>query len=801
MNDAPAAAPQPLWAAATLVAILGIVVTLGAPPDLLGASLSTHFHGVHLGLELMTIVLAALVAVASFQSFDRERRPGGWLVITGFTVVAGSQFLHVLSYPELPAARGAAMDRSIFFAIVADSAAAVTIGVVVGSRLPGLRRDRAAALGVVLLAIVAWVGALHAERLIPALIGVRGTSLSWKTAWEIGLLVTHMAIAVLVASRARQDREPAFPWLALGSFMMGLALLPCLLHERPTPFQNLGAHLLGVVGYAVLYRSAFTAFIRSPFEDLRRSEARATEGEQRIRTLGDNLPHAVVAQLTEDESGRMRALHVGASVERVLGLKVSDVLATPGLLRSRVHPDDAPAYDAAVREALRTTTLLETTVRVLRTDGAVRHLHVVSQPRRQDDGRIVWDGVYADVTAQHEAELSRRELEQRLSASHKMESIGVLASGVAHDFNNVVGAILANVAMAREDAEHGHRAALLNSLAQIHQAGLHARQIVRQMLAFGRNHPDERRVLDLMPIVEESMALLRAALPRKAAIDACFEYAAGARAYAEVDATKLSQIVLNLVTNAAHALGPTGGHVEVGLRPCVFDEGRARSLGMKAGPYVNLWVRDDGCGMSDDTLRRLWEPFFTTKPEGQGTGLGLPMVLGVVREHGGVIEVDSAPGRGSCFNIYLPAAAAPDAAPPAAGADPATADAGGHVLYVDDDPVIALVVESLLTRAGYRVSVLHDPWLAEESAAAGLNVDIVISDQDMPHRSGLELLGRLRETHPRLPSVLLSGGVSAALAESARLAGIDAVVDKQRLLEDLAQVIARQLAAARAAAA
>ncbi|MBW8893877.1 MAG: response regulator, partial [Burkholderiales bacterium] len=266
------------------------------------------------------------------------------------------------------------------------------------------------------------------------------------------------------------------------------------------------------------------------------------------------------------------------------------------------------------------------------------------------------------------------------------------------------------------------------------------------------------------------------------------------------DATQLQQVLMNLCTNAWHALRGEPGRIVIGLDAVHLDAATARALsGLVAGPYVHLRVSDTGAGMDAATRERIFEPFFTTKPTGQGTGLGLSVVHGIVVAHLGSIAVDSVPGQGSTFHLYLPAVAAPLTAPDAEHLpDAPSAGHGEHVIYLDDDETVMLVVVRLLERAGYRCSGFLDVAAALATVSDSPDaVDLFVTDYNMPSRSGLDVAREIASIRPDLPVVISSGLITDELREQARAAGVCAVLEKEDTFRDLAALVGRLLAAAR----
>ena len=410
--------------------------------------------------------------------------------------------------------------------------------------------------------------------------------------------------------------------------------------------------------------------------------------------------------------------------------------------------------------------------------------------------------VQARVRAEHrkgqlDLVATRDRFEAQLRDVQKMESIGTLAGGIAHDFNNILGAILGNVALARDDVGPGHPA--LVSLEEIHKASVRARNLVQQILAFSRHEPQELVTQPLRPVVEETCKLLRATLPARVTLDVRL----GEQPLPVLaDTTQVQQVLMNLCTNAWQALKDGGGRIVVGLEEAVLDTATSQRLGaVPAGPYAHLWVSDSGVGMDAATRERVFEPFFTTKPVGQGTGLGLSVVHGIVRAHHGAIDVDTAPGQGCTFHLYFPLAALlPAATITAAEAAEATPAApavghGEHVLYVDDDPTMLIMVERILERSGYRVSTC--PSALEAIAAVRAQpeaYDCVVTDYNMPDFSGLDFARELARLRPRLPVIISSGYVTPELRDEARLAGVRGLLEKQNTFQDLTRLVGRILA-------
>lgn len=441
-------------------------------------------------------------------------------------------------------------------------------------------------------------------------------------------------------------------------------------------------------------------------------------------------------------------------------------------------------------------TRFETEAKAAMTEGATR-IYEEFSPRVNrwfecrafpcDTGLLI---LFIDVTMRKSDELTRVDLEEKLVRIQRMESLGTLAGGVAHDFNNILAAILGHAGMMLDALPKD--SPLCEHMRQIKRAGDRAREIVQRILAYARGGGHEHSKHRLRPLLDDSLALLRSTLPATVRLtldladDGCV---------ATVDPSEVQQVVLNLCTNAWQAMPGGRGHMHVALRAVQFDVPHAFAIGRVAPTrYAELSVRDDGQGMSGEVVKRLFEPFFTTKPRGQGTGLGLHIVNGIVHAHGGAIDVQSAPGKGTLFAVYLPVVdeAAPlDSAALARVAEPGN---GERLVYVDDDPIVLMMVEALLKKAGYDLRTYSDPRACLDDIEAGrVPLQLLITDFSMPGMSGLELAKAVRASLPRVPVIITTGYISEELTVEADRMGEVAVLQKERSFEELVELAARAL--------
>ena len=455
---------------------------------------------------------------------------------------------------------------------------------------------------------------------------------------------------------------------------------------------------------------------------------------------------------------------LGHSVEQLCALGLADITLADDLAATRVGAD-----------------------RLLR--GELHALQLETQYRHAS-GRVVWGSAsialvrdeygaplyfvtqVQDITRRKQAEADNRRLELQLLQAQKMEALGTLAGGVAHDFNNILAAIVGNA----ELLQHlGADAVQLKETArEITGAARRGGELVRQILTFSRRSEQRLSPIRLGPVIHQSLRMLRAALP--ASIEIRAEIAeSGPPSLA--DATQIQQVVTNLATNAWHAMEVCGGTLSVGLSYVRVDAEAARAApGLREGLHARLRVSDTGCGMDEPTLAHIFDPFFTTKPPGKGTGLGLSVVYGIVHGHGGAIRVTSAPGRGTTFEVDLPTADELHAAPCPTATTPRRG-AGEPVLVVDDEPPVVLVLCKLLRLLGYAARGTSDT----DEALALLGREpfaLLLVDFNMPVLNGVELAGRAHALRPDLPILMMSGYTPPVDLDDLAALGVREVLEK-----------------------
>ena len=398
-------------------------------------------------------------------------------------------------------------------------------------------------------------------------------------------------------------------------------------------------------------------------------------------------------------------------------------------------------------------------------------------PVRDSSGEVVnFVSVSRDVTK----EIA---LQAQLQQTQKMQAIGTLAGGIAHDFNNILAAVIGYTEIAIADVEKG--GLLHDNLKEVLTAGERAKDLVNQILTFSRQSEQDLKPIKVELIVKEVLKLIRASLP------ATIEIHQDLKSNAAVlgNYTKIHQVLMNLCTNAAHAMGEKGGMLDVSLVDVELDaDYAAKHFDIKPGPYLKLSVRDTGQGISSALLGQIFDPFFTTKQQGEGTGMGLSVVHGIVKSHGGTISVYSEPGEGSIFNVYLPAIEssfeqkAREEKPVPTGTE--------RILFVDDEQALVNMGKQLLESLGYKVTTRTGSIEALELFKVQPDkFDLVITDLTMPNMTGDELAQKLMAIRPDIPVILCTGFSTKMTAEKTKKMGIRAFVLKPVIKQDIAETI------------
>ncbi|MEO5616343.1 MAG: ATP-binding protein [Candidatus Eisenbacteria bacterium] len=484
--------------------------------------------------------------------------------------------------------------------------------------------------------------------------------------------------------------------------------------------------------------------------------------------------------LAMDAAGLIVA--VNREVERLFGWPREELigrsidLLVPERFRAR-HPQHRDVYlkDPQVRPMGAGRELYG-----LHRDGTEFPVEIGLNPVRNGDVLNVIASI-VDISARRAREESQRR-------SQKLEAVGVLAGGIAHDFNNILLSIVGHTELALRDPALGTQSR--GDLVQVLRGAERGRDLVKRILLFSRDAVVTRVPVDLGSSIGEALKLIRASLPASVEISSQFD--PGATTILS-DETQIHQILMNLATNSAHAM-PAGGTITVRVQPFqVTAEFAGAHPGIEPGPHARLVVSDTGSGMPPEVIERALEPFFTTKGPGQGTGLGLSVIHGIVRGHRGLLEIASVPDHGTTVTIYLPAGEVARE-PVMAKERPIAAPSGPHVLFVDDEAVLASMQQRQLQYLGYEVTMhTSSPEALEDFRSRPEAFALLITDDSMPHMTGTALAREVRTIRPTLPILMISGGEGVDPLR-VREIGVHRVLRKPHTIAELERAIREILA-------
>lgn len=481
----------------------------------------------------------------------------------------------------------------------------------------------------------------------------------------------------------------------------------------------------------------------------KRMEEALRQSEERYRTVVESVYDCVW-----EVNDRTRYTYMSPRVREMLGYEPEEVIGrTPFELMPQEETTRLIPFFKNISSSQQSFKGAEVTFR--RRDGSLVVFESCGAPVRAPDGAVMgYRGIDRDITERKRMEQERAHVEAQLRQAQKMEALGTLAGGIAHDFNNILSAILGYTEMAlfkMPDGEDNLKKYLNNVLT----AGNRAKELVRQIIAFSRQKEKAYAPIEIAHIVKEVLKLLRATLP--STIDIRHTISLFRQSMIMADPTEIHQVLMNLCTNAAHAMRGSGGILEVGLSEAAFVEGdRLPHQDLRPGEYLKLHVSDTGHGMTAEVLRQIFNPFFTTKPIGQGTGMGLSVAHGIMKSCDGAITVESTPGEGSTFSLYFPKIIPDSLVSGETSQEVLTGK--GRILFVDDESTLAELGQELIQHLGYSVTSRtgsREALFTFQSMPYGF--DLLISDYTMPDMTGLELAKEVRRIRPGMPVIICSG--------------------------------------------
>ncbi len=513
----------------------------------------------------------------------------------------------------------------------------------------------------------------------------------------------------------------------------------------------------------------------------RRAEEALRESEERFRTFFNTIPDAVTIIRAVDGV----CLDVNEGFSQISGWLREEVIGrTAEFTKIWVDPQDRVRFIDDI-SANGQTTNLEARFR-LKNGDVITGLFSAKLIRLQEDSYIIT--ITRDVSELKKAQKEKEELEIQLRQAQKMEAIGTLAGGIAHDFNNILAALMGYTEMAQFDIPKESPAR--QNLGQALKAAHRAKDLIKQILAFSRQTERELKPIRLQAIIQEALKLIRASLPTTVEIHPDLKAESD---LVLADPIQIHQVVMNLCANAHQAMQEQGGDLFVALSAIELNgQELAEHPDINPGSYLKLTVRDTGCGMAPETLERIFDPYFTTKARGKGTGLGLAVVHGIISDHGGSIKVASRLGRGTTFEILLPRIDADVASPPEA--DLAFPTGTERILYVDDEEQLVEMAVKMLTHLGYRVVSCKSSLDALETFKAEPDgFDLVITDMAMPKMAGDRLTREILKIRADVPIIICTGYSSVMDRAKAEAIGVAGYLMKPLAIKDLAVAVRQVL--------
>ncbi len=507
----------------------------------------------------------------------------------------------------------------------------------------------------------------------------------------------------------------------------------------------------------------------------KQAQARLHESEANLRLTLDSIDEAVI--VTDPQT---KIIRLNPAAETLLGVSPANACGQTlaSVLPLRESPTAAPFVLPTLQALIQDRHKTHPIQAFLKTPANAEYTVIYSAVPMLDEagaarGIVI---VVRDVTAQ-------RRLEAQLYQAQKMESIGQFAGGIAHDFNNILAVIIGNGELLNEQLKT--QPAALEDLQMMMRGAQRATDLVQQILAFSRKTKHERTPTPLQIVAKEALRFLRSTVPSSIEVAPRIS---NDLPLILADATQIHQVIMNLCANAIQAMQGTQGRLEIQLETIHVDtEFALAHTGLREGAYVRLSISDTGHGIDQNTLKHIFEPFFTTKKKGEGTGLGLAVVHGIVQSHDGCVFVSSRLGEGTVFHVYLPALSNTEpSSPPPSTAIPS--GQGERILLIDDEPAICAAARRVAESLGYRITTFTNPLLAlEHLRSHAAEYALLVTDQTMPGATGLELAATVHRLHPELPIVLTTGFAADLTELSIKPIGIGKLLLKPFTTTTLAQ--------------
>jgi len=540
-----------------------------------------------------------------------------------------------------------------------------------------------------------------------------------------------------------------------------------LLKDRPADQQNLNVEEFDSLLHEL---EVYQIELAMQNEELQKEHALADELKNKYFDLYDFAP---VGYVTLNEKSLVAEANITASM--LLGVE-RKIIINQGFTRF-ISPDYQDVFYLHRVQAIETGDKQSFELKLVKKDGTSFDAQLNIVPMKDSDDNFSQLRISITNISQ------LKQTEENLRQSQKMESVGTLAGGVAHEFNNILGGIIGYTEIAKEDASKD--SSVLESLDEIINLSFRARDVVKQILSFSRKGKKDQKPLQPHLVIKQSLKVLRATIPTTVEIRSSLDENSGTIL---ADLTQIHQVCMNLCMNAAHAMEDKGGILEIGLAPVVIDaEDTKMSPDLKTGEYVKITVSDTGSGISPENIANIFDPFFTTKEVGKGTGLGLSVVHGIIKDHGGEITVSSKIGEGTTFTVLLPRTEKEIKEKKDAGQLHAGTES---ILLVDDEEQLLFPTKNNLERLGYKVTAMTNSLETLKLFKKDpQRYDLIITDLTMPHLTGDRLALEVTTIRPDMPVIIATGYSDAVDNDKVKQSGIKAFIPKPYQTQELTKTI------------
>lgn len=517
--------------------------------------------------------------------------------------------------------------------------------------------------------------------------------------------------------------------------------------------------------------------------DQKNVERALRESENRYRRITESITDFIFT-VDVRNSRLQESVHSSACIA-ITGYNREEFKADPSLWSRLVHMDDRSLVQDLVRRVLEGEDVSAVEHRIIRKDKQVRWVKNTLVPHYDEYGALQsYDNLIRDITEQKLAEEETKRLQTELQQAQKMEAIGTLAGGIAHDFNNILSIIVGNVELALLNIPEDSKAR--QNLERSFTASMRARDLIKQILVFSRQSEKKLMPCDIRPVIKESIRLLRAFIPSSIEIRQSIPSKIDT---IRTDPTHINQVLINLSSNAAHAMRKDGGVLEIRLENTKIDENTVSTRDLKPGRYVKLSVSDTGTGMTPDIMDKIFDPYFTTKKAGEGTGMGLAVVHGILKKHGGGIAVSSSVGKGTVFDMYFPCIDK-TSIKEQKKTQMKISRGNERILFVDDEEAVVQMAREMLEQFGYQVIIKTDSMEAFRIFREDPSYfDLLLTDQTMPKLTGVNLAQKVMEIRPDIPVILSTGYSDMIDKNEINASGIRGFIKKPFVIAELTQKI------------